>query len=290
MISDRKPDRSVASFMATVLGLCFVAHIVGCAGKVGTTARSMLSNVRENADPNARYEAYAKLGRKRTYDNDQQITEAVAELSARLVDGKEPAISRAIICRSLGELKRPEAREALIKAMEDEDDEVRAAAARALGAVGSQEDAVLLARMMAIDTTHNGRVAAAEGLASLKPTDPNVLVSLTESLNNDDPAIRLAAYRALKSITGADPGTEADAWQDYLAKNLPGFNGQSAPERMPPKAPTQIARSSETRIPVQPQISPSDAAVRPVGLHPGDARPRTMTEGYRQAPTGPPGP
>jgi hypothetical protein len=203
--------------MGLVLSLC------GCAGSIGTTARSMLTHVREDQDPNKRYQAYAKLGRLSSYDNPEQVAESVAELSKRLIEGKEPPVSRAMICRSLGKLKRPEARDALLKAMEDPDDEVRGEAARALGHVGKPEDGVLLARMMAIDPTHNGRVAAAEGLASLKPEDSRILISLTENLNNDDPAIRLAAYRTLKTITGADPGPDANTWHEYLAKNKPGY-------------------------------------------------------------------
>lgn len=200
-----------------------LALICGCAGSVGTTARSMLAHVREDQDPNARYQAYAKLGKTRVYDDQLQIEESISELSERLESGKEPSVSRAVICRSLGNLKHPSARAALVKAMNDPDDEVRCEAARALGHVGTEEDAVLLSRMMAIDPTHNGRVAAAEGLSSLKPKDPRVLISLTENLNNDDPAIRLAAYRTLKTITGADPGSDANTWHTYLASHFPGY-------------------------------------------------------------------
>ncbi|MFM7317271.1 MAG: HEAT repeat domain-containing protein [bacterium] len=210
----------VFRFAPAILALPLVA---GCAGSLGTTARSMLANVRQDQDPNKRFKAYQKLGRTGTYDNTEQLGESVAELSKRLMEGKEPPISRAVICRSLGRLKHAEARDALVKAMDDPDEEVRCEAARALGHVGKPEDAVLLARMMAIDPTHNGRVAAAEGLSSLKPQEPRILISLTENLNNDDPAIRLAAYRALKSITGADPGSDANTWHEYLAKNKPGY-------------------------------------------------------------------
>lgn len=271
MSSVREPYRFRHSIRRATIAALVISGFVGCAGKVGTTARSMLSHVRDDSDPNVRYEAYAKLGRKRTYDNEQQMVEAVAELSARLDGDKEPPIARAMICRSLGDLKRPEARVALIKCLEDEDGDVRTEAARALGKVGTDEDAVLLARMMAIDTTHNGRVAAAEGLANLKPKDPKVLVSLSENLNNDDPAIRLAAYKALKSITGANPGTDVEAWQEYLARNVPGFSGESPVATQP--APSQIAaRPATPRAIALPEMSPSDAAVRPVGLHPGDFR------------------
>jgi len=251
MTGEHKRIRAIS-----VIGHCLALVLTctwGCAGSLGTTARSMLTNVRDNKDPNARYQAYVKLGKARTYDSTEQMVESVAELSKRLMEGKEPPISRAVICRSLGELKRPEARDALLKAMDDEDDEVRAEAARALGKVGKPEDAVLLSRMMAIDTTHNGRVAAAEGLANLKPTDPRIMISLSENLNNDDPAMRLAAYRALKQITGADPGTSAEVWHEYLAANFPGYTGD-----------TMVADAKPAKTKAS-----GDTSVKPAGLPAG---------------------
>ena len=248
MVQSHNQHKSTVLF-GPIVALC-LAIVAGCAGSMGTTARSMLTSVRDSKDPNARYQAYVKLGKPRTYDNTEQMVESIAELSKRLADGKEPPISRAVICRSLGDLKRPEARAALLKALDDEDDEVRAEAARAIGKVGQPEDAVLLARMMAIDTTHNGRVAAAEGLANLNPKDPRIMISLSENLNNDDPAIRLASYRALKQITGADPGTDANAWHDYLTNNFAGYVNDTA-----------VAKSA-----VKPPVSPNDKSVMPAGL------------------------
>ena len=236
MVQSHNQHKSTVLF-GPIVALC-LAIVAGCAGSMGTTARSMLTNVRDSKDPNARYQAYVKLGKPRTYDNTEQMVESIAELSKRLADGKEPPISRAVICRSLGDLKRLEARAALLKALDDEDDEVRA------------EAAVLLARMMAIDTTHNGRVAAAEGLANLNPKDPRIMISLSENLNNDDPAIRLASYRALKQITGADPGTDSNAWHDYLTNNFAGYVNDTA-----------VAKSA-----VKPPVSPNDKSVMPAGL------------------------
>ncbi|MCY2934645.1 MAG: HEAT repeat domain-containing protein [Planctomycetota bacterium] len=248
MVYSHQQKRSTIRY-GSMIAIC-MAIATGCAGSMGTTARSMLTSVRDSKDPNARYQAYVKLGKPRTYDNTEQMVESIAELSKRLADGKEPAISRAVICRSLGELNRPEARTALLKALDDEDDEVRAEAARAIGKVGQPEDAVLLARMMTIDTTYNGRLAAAEGLSNLKPKDPRIMISLAENLNHDDPAIRLASYRALKQITGADPGSDTDSWHDYLAKNFEGYTADNL-----------VAKKTS-----KPVGSPSDHAVLPAGL------------------------
>ena len=261
--------------LKAVFTLLFCIVSTGCAGSLGTTARSMLAHVRQDQDPNKRYKAYEKLGRSGTYDNSEQLGESVAELSKRLMEGKEPPISRAVICRSLGKLKQAEARDALVKAMDDPDEEVRCEAARALGHVGKPEDAVLLARMMAIDPTHNGRVAAAEGLANLKPQEPRILISLTENLNNDDPAIRLAAYRALKSITGADPGSEANSWHEYLAKNKPGYIDDpvvaQATQKTSAKASLDPTVSKASNTPLPPASGPVNSPFPPAA--PGLANP-----------------
>lgn len=240
----------------------------GCAGSLGTTARSMLAHVRDDPDPNIRFEAYSKLGKLRTYDDELQIIESVQELSAKLNSGKEPSVSRAMICRTLGKLKQPEGRDALVKAMEDPDDEVRCEAARALGHIGKPDDAILLTRMMAIDPTHNGRVAAAEGLANLKPNDPRVLISLTENLNNDDPAIRLASYRTLKSITGADPGSDANSWHLFLADAIPGYVDDpvaSQATSLASKA-TKDAAVSPSKFAVEPTTQMPPASIMPPPL------------------------
>lgn len=233
----------------------------GCAGSIGTTARSMLNHVRDDPDPNKRFQAYSKLGKLGVYDGELEIAESVAELTKRLESGKEPSVSRAMICRTLGRLKQPECRAPLVKAMEDPDDEVRCEAARALGHVGSNDDAVLLTRMMAIDPTHNGRIAAAEGLATLKPKDPRVLISLTENLNNDDPALRLASYRTLKAITGADPGADANTWHTYLAQTIPGYVEDPVVNRA--TATTLAGKSTDDTSVQQSQFLGGSSSTRP---------------------------
>ena len=76
------------------------------------------------------------------------------------------------------------------------------------------------------------------------------MISLAENLNHDDPAIRLASYRALKQITGADPGSDTDSWHDYLAKNFEGYTADNL-----------VAKKTS-----KPVGSPSDHAVLPAGL------------------------
>ncbi len=125
-----------------------------------------------------------------------------------------------MICRTLGELRRPAARQALIKAVSDPEGMVRTQACRALGKVGRPEDATVLSRVMTVDTLEDCRIAAIEGLGELKaerPADQQVLV---DGMEHDDPAVRLASLNALRAITGEDFGVEPGPWRKYLQSQV----------------------------------------------------------------------
>lgn len=194
-----------------IIGMC-----TGCAQYIGTTATSFLSVATKDRDPNKRHIAYAKLASPNCYDSDAQKDQVVKTLSETLKSGGEPAASRAVICRTLGELRKPQAREALVAAAEDEEPLVRAEACRALGKIGRAEDVSILSRHMTADTQLDCRFAAIEGIGEMKTTDPNVETALVEGMEDPDPGIRVASYRALKSTTGKDLGPEAEPWRKDL--------------------------------------------------------------------------
>ncbi len=209
-------------------GAAIVALIVlavtstGCRSTyLGTTASSFMRTVREDPDPNVRYLAYGKLASDRCYDRREQKSEAIALLVANLRADREPVASRAVICRTLGDLGDPAARQALIEAVGDPEAVVRAEACRALGKVGLPEDGPLLTRIMVTDVIGDCRVAAIEGLASLKSPEPRINAQLVLGMEHDDPAIRLASLDALREITGRDLGVEAGPWRDLLRGETP---------------------------------------------------------------------
>ena len=195
------------------IAICLLA--AGCTGPIGTTAGSAMRKVRESGDPNVRHMAYERLGADRVYDDDGQKVEATKLLAARLESKGEPTASRAVLCRSLGQLGRAESRPALRKAIEDPEAVVRAEACRALGSVGLAEDAATLARIMAADTSVDCRVAAIEGLERLKPGDPRIATALADAMDHTDPAVRTASLRALRAISGKDLGLASKPWREY---------------------------------------------------------------------------
>jgi HEAT repeat protein len=208
-------DATRRTHILAIGAVALAALASGCVGSVGTTASSMLRKVRESPDPNIRHQAYTKLASSRVYDNDEQKAEAARELSERLKSGDEPVASRAAICRTLGELKRPEARSVLLIAVNDQEPSVRASACRSLGKTGTTEDATILARIMVMDSDRDCQVAAIEGLAALKAPDPRIDAVLVDGMEHTDPAIRLASLEALRAISGKDLGIEAKPWKEY---------------------------------------------------------------------------
>ena len=203
-------------------GLAALLTIAGCtSGPDGfklapTTAASFLKQVNDERDPNIRYEAYNNLGALKCYDDEAQKGKAAEILVAKLHGNTEPTATRAVICRTLGKLRRPEAREAILAATNDEDPLVRSEACRALGRVGQSEDATILARVMTLDVAGECRVAAIESLGELKSKDRRITEYLVTGMQHDDPAIRVAALGALREITGKDLGVDALAWKQYV--------------------------------------------------------------------------
>jgi HEAT repeat protein len=237
-MADSTPATRVGLRAAAAVAILAFANSPGCTTPyLGTTAASYLGKVRESRDPNVRYLAYSRLASPRCYDDDKQKDVAVKVLVENLQSEREPLATRAVICRTLGDLHRPEARDALIKATGDPDAVVRAEACRAIGKVGRSEDASLLARIMKVDTDGDCRIAAMEGLGDLKSNDPRIAALLVEGMEHENPAIRLASLKALRKITGKDLGVDPKPWRDEVQKTA----------RVDPVAPASKPETSAPR-------------------------------------------
>ena len=227
--------------LAIALGASGCASGLGQYQFKGTTAASFERTIKESRDPNLRYAAYDSLGSAKCYDNEEQKAEAAHLMAEKLKAGKEPNATRAVICRSLGMIRRPEAREAVLVAINDDDPLVRAEACRALGRVGRPEDATVLARTMGLDSSGECKVAAIESLGELKPKDPRIAEYLVIGMEHDEPAIRVACLKSLRAITGQDRGVDAIAWKKYVETLSPPAKPRTGPIDMP-----QVATGDKT--------------------------------------------
>ena len=209
----RSPGRAFLLFLAS-LGC---ATSGACTPYIGTTYKSFVRQARENPDPNIRYIAYAKLGSASIYDDEEQKNEAVKIMVAKLEEGREPVAIRAVIIKSLGNLRDRRARDVILRGIADTDTAlIRVEACRALGKVGLPEDAVTLARIMTIDKLEDCRVAAIESIGSLKSKEPRILQILLEGMDHDDPAIRYQCLQSLREITEMDYGIDPAVWRKEL--------------------------------------------------------------------------
>ena len=207
-----------AKIAYAIFTLMFIIFFEGCSQYLGTTSASFLRKVKEADDPNVRYLAYAKLANPSCYENPDQKAEAVRILAGSLEKRNEPVASRAVILQTLGALRDSQARDVVLKAINDPEPIIRVQACRALGKVGRPEDATVLARVMSTDTLEDCRIAAIEALGELKPNDSRIHAVLVTGMQHDDPATRLASLDALRAISGKDYGVEAMAWQSKFLK------------------------------------------------------------------------
>ncbi len=217
MIAMRERSR----WARAVLGLSVLAlWSAGCTPYLGTTAASFLRHAQTNPDPNLRYLAIGKLGSPEVYDNEVQKEDAIKFLMSRYQSGRDPLAVRAMMVRSLGNLRATAARELVRRAAMDSEAMLRLEGCRALGKVGAEDDATMLARIMIADPLEDVRVAAIESLGTLKPKDPRILSVLLMGMEHEDPAIRYESVKALRAITGEDHGVLLADWKKALAPKL----------------------------------------------------------------------
>jgi hypothetical protein len=214
-----RPAWTLALALALALA---IAGLSGCVSNglkwTDTRAVSFLRIIQESNDPNVRYAAYDKLSNPNCYDNEEQKKRVAQVLADKLKSSREPVATRAIICRTLGMIGHPVARDAILIAINNDDDPlVKAQACRALGRVGQPEDSTVLARVMATHVNSpECQVAAIESIGDLKPRDKRIAQYLVKGMEHDEPVIRVACLHALRSITGRDLGLEALDWKKYI--------------------------------------------------------------------------
>jgi HEAT repeat protein len=216
--------------LAPILTAVALAAGSGCSTYIGTTPKSFLKHVESDPDPNIRYIAYSKLGHRDLYEDAADLDGAVKTLVKKLDEGREPVAIRAVIIRTLGELGDRRARNAISRVANNPNAEamLKVEAYRALGKVGTPEDAMTLARIMNTDPLEDSRIAAIEGIGALKAQDPRIYHVLIEGMENEDPAIRLESYRSLKKITGKDHGNLPKDWRLALEPKASTKDGAPA--------------------------------------------------------------
>jgi HEAT repeat protein len=149
----------------------------------------------------------------------EQQASAAAELVQRLQEEQSP-VMRAELVRTLGEFPGETAGSAVVAAISDESSHVRIAACKALGRRPTQVGFQALSRAVADDANLDVRIAAARELKQFG--DFEAPLALRPALDDNDPALQLAAMQSLGMLTGRTQyGNSVATWREYLDGNDP---------------------------------------------------------------------
>ena len=127
---------------------------------------------------------------------------------------------RAMVVRAVGRLKGTAVDETLQAAIKDDDQEVRIAAAKALGNRGNEDALKLLAAAMADESDLDVRIAVAAELKRFRNSQ-EATRALALALDDNDAGLQHQAILSLEQVTGRSYGMSVPAWRDYLAGGNP---------------------------------------------------------------------
>ena len=122
----------------------------------------------------------------------------------------------------------------IITGINDIDEGVREAAARAASKIGTQE-AIRPLLGLTQDTSTNVRIAAISALGDITPKEREAdVMPLVNALNDGDPYVVRSAQRSLQKVTGQNLGTSTRAWTTYYQDKYPERTGKNYDGPLPP--------------------------------------------------------
>jgi HEAT repeats/PBS lyase HEAT-like repeat len=127
-------------------------------------------------------------------------------------------INRMEAIRQLGNLDCPAAWDALRRAINDPDPQVRLVVVRSWTRMSASQAVPALSAAFAADADVDVRLAAVRALGSF-PGEASVR-ALAPALRNADPAIQLRATEALAQATGESFGPDVQAWSHYVNQTV----------------------------------------------------------------------
>ncbi|HPS90220.1 MAG TPA: HEAT repeat domain-containing protein, partial [Methanosarcina vacuolata] len=187
----------VSSLISMVLSLIAVVY----------TSINLLSNVSglKTSSEKLAYISDLLRGQEGNPVNPLKQNEKDTQFCIKALDDENPEV-RAIAAEALGQARGPEVEEALLELLEDKNSRVRITAARNLGRIGTENAAEPLIKRLAVDKEPVFRVCAIESLGNLK--DKRAIEPLIKNLDDKVPEVRLVAARSL-GILGGDKAEEA---------------------------------------------------------------------------------
>lgn len=123
----------------------------------------------------------------------------------------------------LGELSPDAAMSAVAVAARDKQADVRAAACEVYGRMGTSDSLLQLTQLLRADASEDVQIAAIRAIGRFKSSE--AALALRSVLEEEQPALQLAAAESLGKITGQKFGKDVPKWLDYVATLGPAATG-----------------------------------------------------------------
>jgi HEAT repeat protein len=123
------------------------------------------------------------------------------------------------VLASLGHTGQPRVWTTLVRYLDHDEADVRAAAVAALGALGGRDSGPALAARLPVEQDPAVRVALAQAVQKLVLRD--AAETLISWLDDPEIEIRASALRALQTITGQNLGSDPSRWRAWWEEHKP---------------------------------------------------------------------
>ena len=140
------------------------------------------------------------------------------QLAQQIQTESDPLVRKAIQ-ETIAEFEDPLAAAVLQAGLSDDHREVRMACCRKLAERKQQSSVPALRSVIAQDDDIDVRLAAVKAVGQIGSTEGLRAISL--ALEDNDPALQYAGVTAMREASGEDLGNDVAAWRQYAA-NLPG--------------------------------------------------------------------
>jgi HEAT repeat protein len=160
--------------------------------------------------PAMRIDTIKQFARQSNGTDSEEQRKLTDQLARQIQIESDPLVRKAII-DAVAEFRTPLAPQILQAGLNDSNADVRLACCRALGPRAEALSVANLATVLRDDEDPDVRVAAAEALGKIK--SDAAMTALVVAIDDRDPALQYVGMQSLKSISGKDYGGDVAAWR-----------------------------------------------------------------------------
>ena len=168
--------------------------------------------------PSQRIEALQVLANHAGEMSQEKRTEEASKI-AKVLPDEQNSMIRVQMLRTLGQLKTPEAFDAIKSSLFDPDSDVRRVAVVSLAETQNPDAIALLGDVLIRDRDHDVRLTAATALG--RYSSEGAKQALVPALDARDPAMRYAAIESLKKNSSVDYKGDTAKWREYAMGGNP---------------------------------------------------------------------